>query len=96
MTVKKEKDIFKHNLIEDDYSYVHYLHNKYDEIAVMYENRSVSVDQYKEYLRRITAEAKDTEKKRAFLLELARQRTKYDILKYATDIIMKGQGLEVI
>ena len=96
MTVKKENEVFKHNLIDDDYSYTHYLHEKFQDINVMYENNTVSVDQYKEYIRRIIADAKDTPKKRMFLLTLAKQRTKLNVLSYVTNSMMNGSGLGVI
>ncbi len=96
MQVKKEKDVFKIDLTDDDYSYVHYISKHIQDVYAMYENRSVSVDQYKEYVRRIIADAKDTPKKRMFLLTLAKQRTKLDILSYVNNSMMNGSGFGVI
>lgn len=96
MAVKKEKDIFKFNLIDDTKSYVHYLNEKIQDIYSMYENRSVSSDQFKEYIKRVVSEAKDTEAKRRFLLTLTSQRTKDNIVQFVQNALFRGQGLEVI
>lgn len=96
MAVKKEKDVFKFNLIDDTKSYVHYLNEKIQDIYSMYENRSVSSDQFKEYIKRVVSEAKDTEAKRRFLLTLAAQRTKDNIVQFVQNALFRGQGMEVI
>jgi len=94
--IKKEKDIFKKDLTTKANSYAYYLNQKIQDIYSMFENSSVSVDQYKEFIRRVIADAKDTDAKRNFLLTLQRQRTKTDVLTYANNALMKGQGLEAI
>lgn len=96
MAVKKEKDIFKFNLVDDTKSYVHYLNEKIQDIYSMYENRSVSSDQFKEYIKRVVSEAKDTEAKRRFLLTLTSQRTKDNIVQFVQNALFRGQGMEVI
>ena len=96
MAVKKEKDVFKFNLVDDTKSYVHYLNDKIQDIYSMYENRSVSSDQFKEYIKRVVSEAKDTEAKRRFLLTLASQRTKDNIVQFVQNALFRGQGMEVI
>lgn len=96
MTVKKEKDVFKFNLTDDTKSYVHYLNEKIQDIYSMYENRSVSVDQFKEYIRRIISDAADTQAKRKFLLTLTSQRTKDNVVQFVQNALFRGQGLEVI
>lgn len=96
MAVKKEKDIFKFNLTDDVKSYVHYLNEKIQDIYSMYENRSVSADQFKEYIKRVVSEAKDTEAKRRFLLTLTSQRTKDNIVQFVQNALFRGQGMEVI
>ena len=96
MAVKKEKDVFKFNLVGDTKSYVHYLNEKIQDIYSMYENRSVSSDQFKEYIKRVVSEAKDTEAKRRFLLTLAAQRTKDNIVQFVQNALFRGQGMEVI
>lgn len=96
MAVKKEKDVFKFNLVDDTKSYVHYLNEKIQDIYSMYENRSVSSDQFKEYIKRVVSEAKDTEAKRRFLLTLAAQRTKDNIVQFVQNALFRGQGMEVI
>ncbi|MBR4378268.1 MAG: hypothetical protein IKP50_05270 [Bacilli bacterium] len=62
----------------------------------MYENRSVSSDQFKEYIKRVVSEAKDTEAKRRFLLTLAAQRMKDNIVQFVQNALFRGQGMEVI
>lgn len=96
MPVKKEKDIFKFNLVDDTKSYVHYLNEKIQDIYSMYENRSVSSDQFKEYIKNVVNEAKDTEAKRRFLLTLTSQRTKDNIVQFVQNALFRGQGMEVI
>lgn len=96
MAVKKEKDIFKFNLVDDTKSYVHYLNEKIQDIYSMYESRSVSSDQFKEYIKRVVSEAKDTEAKRRFLLTLTSQRTKDNIVQFVQNALFRGQGMEVI
>ena len=96
MAVKKEKDVFKFNLVDDTKSYVHYLNEKIQDIYSMYENRSVSPDQFKEYIKRVVSEAKDTEAKRRFLLTLTSQRTKDNIVQFVQNALFRGQGMEVI
>ena len=96
MAVKKEKDVFKFNLVDDTKSYVHYLNEKIQDIYSMYENRSVSSDQFKEYIKRVVSEAKDTEAKRRFLLTLAAQRMKDNIVQFVQNALFRGQGMEVI
>ena len=94
--MKSEKELFKMDLTDDKNSYVYYLNKKIQDIYLMYESRSVSTDQYKEYIRRTIADAKDTDAKRNFLLTLAKQRTKLDVLMYANNALLRGQGLEVL
>jgi len=96
MTVKKEKDVFKFNLVDNTKSYVHYLNEKIQDIYSMYENRSISSDQFKEYIKRVISEAKDTEAKRRFLLTLTSQRTKDNIVQFVQNALFRGQGMEVI
>lgn len=94
--IKKESEVFKKDLTNKTNSYVYYINNKIQDIYVNYENRSVSTDQYKEYIKRVIAEAKDTPAKRNFLLNLQMKRTKTEVLSFVQNALLNGQGMGVI
>lgn len=91
--VKKEKDIFKKDLSEVETSYVHHLiknKEKIDELVMS------PLNTFKQEVLKIVESANDTPAKRNFVLTLNQQRNTMSALQFVYNVMLRGQGLEVI
>ena len=92
-TVKKEKDLFKKDISENESTYVYHLiqnKDKVDSLAVL------PVSTFKQEVLKIVEPANDTPAKRNFVLTLSRQTNTMSALQFVYNVILRGQGLEVI
>ena len=92
-TIKKEKDVFKHDLTNDENSYVYYLNkaiqsHELDTITNLNEMKSRVIE--------IITPAKDTPAKRNFIFRLNGQRDCFRALEFVYNATLNGQGLGVI
>ena len=94
--VKKEKDILKKDLSTVEGSYTKELNDHIQEINSKFEDNSIDVNGYRDFIIKSIEKAHDTPAKRNFLLNLSRKRTKYDILFYVTSSYLNGSKLGVI
>ena len=92
-TIKKEKDLFKLDLSDDEKSYVHYLIKNKDKVDSL---AMAPLPTFKQEVSQIVGPANDTPAKRNFLLTLSQQRNTMSALQFVYNVILRGQGLEVI
>ena len=93
MQIKKEKDMFKKDLTDDDKSYVYYLKPALDDHSL---EDFTDVNKMKAAIVKIIEPARDTETKRKFLLNLQFKRSCTDVLFYVYNSVFNGSGLGVI
>ena len=92
-TIKKEKDLFKRDISEDETTYVYHLIKNKDKIDTL----AVSpLPTFKQEVLKIVEPANDTPAKRNFVLTLNQQRNTMSALQFVYNVILRGQGLEVI
>lgn len=92
-TIKKEKDVFKHDLTNDDRSYVYYLNQAINS----HELDTISnLNEMKARVMKIIEPAKDTPAKRNFILTLNKQNNVIKTLQFVYNSTLNGQGLGVI
>ena len=91
--IKKEKDLFKKDISENETTYVYHLiknKDKVDSLAVL------PINTFKQEVLKIVEPANDTPAKRNFILTLNQQRNTMSALQFVYNAILRGQGLEVI
>lgn len=91
--VKKEKDIFKKDLSEVETSYVHHLIKNKEKIDGLVMS---PLNTFKQEVLKIVEPANDTPAKRNFVLTLNQQRNTMSALQFVYNVMLRGQGLEVI
>jgi sugar-specific transcriptional regulator TrmB len=94
-TVKKEKDVFKKDITEDEASYAYYLKNNKEVIDNMFASSSSTQDMIKKIIE-IISPAHDTPAKRNFTNKLVMMRDKTRVLEYYYNAMLNGSGLGVI
>lgn len=94
-TVKKEKDIFKRDITDDEASYAYYLKRNKEMVDMMYASSSSTQDMIKKILE-IIEPAHNTNAKRNFINKLITMRDKTKVLEYYYNAMLNGSGLGVI
>jgi len=92
-TIKKEKDVFKYDLTNNKDSYVYYLNKALDSHEL---ETYTDTNKMKARVIEIISQAKDTETKRKFILNLQFKRTCFEILNYVYNSTLNGQGLGTV
>jgi len=92
-TIKKDKDLFKRDISENETTYVYYLIQNKEKI----DNLAVSpLPTFKQEVLKFVEPANDTPAKRNFILTLQQQKNVMSALQFVYNVILRGQGLEVI
>ena len=92
-TIKKEKDLFKRDISENETTYVYHLIKNKDKIDYL---STQPLNIFKQEVLKIVEPANDTPAKRNFVLTLNQQRNIMSALQFVYNVILRGQGLEVI
>ena len=93
--IKKEKDVFKKDITDDEASYTYYLKRNKEVIDAMFASSSSTQDMIKKILE-IIKPAHETNAKRNFTNNLFTKNTKTKVLEYYYNSMLNGQGLGVI
>ena len=92
-TIKKDKDLFKRDISENETTYVYYLIQNKEKI----DNLAVSpLPTFKQEVLKFVEPANDTPAKRNFILTLQQKKNVMSALQFVYNVILRGQGLEVI
>ena len=94
-TIKKEKDVFKKDITDDNASYTYYLKRNKEVIDAMFASSSSTQDMIKKVIE-IIKPAHDTPAKRTFTNNLFTKNTKMKVLEYYYNSMLNGQGYGVI
>ena len=93
MEIKKEKDLFKRDISDIETTYVHHLIKNKDKIDSL---AALPINTFKQEVLKIVEPANDTPAKRNFVLTLQQQTNTMRALQFVYNVILRGQGLEVI
>lgn len=93
--IKKEKDVFKRDITDDEASYTYYLKRNKEVIDAMFASSSSTQDMIKKIIEIITP-AHDTPAKRTFTNNLFTKNTKTKVLEYYYNSMLNGSGMGVI
>ena len=93
MEIKKDKDLFKKDISDIETTYVHHLIKNKDKIDSL---AALPINTFKQEVLKIVEPANDTPAKRNFVLTLQQQTNTMRALQFVYNVILRGQGLEVI
>lgn len=79
--------------INTTYSYA--LNENIGMINALFEDRTVNTEQYRDYILTVIRDANDSPAKRKFVSNLLEKTSKYELLFYTTNALLKGSGFGV-
>ena len=94
--MKSERELFKHDLSEQEGSYTKAINDHMEELNVAASDYNISLAEFKQIVLAIVNEAHDTKARRNFIAKLQGMKTKENAIFYVYDAYLKGKGLEAI